>query len=216
MSTLDPNSHLCLQDMVAGGTETTATTVEWAMAELLCDPEMMKRAKDEIADLVGEGGIVEEAHLPRLRYLAAVVKETLRMHRPLPLLVARFPSSTCTIAGYRIPRGTRVLTNVWAIQSDPALWEEASQFKPERFLNEKVAAEYGRSSWYLPFGAGRRICVGIMLGEKMVMFILASLLQSADWALPRGETAEIILKEKFGPVMRKEKALVAIPTPLWE
>ena len=213
MSTFHPNSHLCLKNMVAGGTDTTATTVEWAMAELLCNPEKMKRAKDEIADLAGEGGIVEEAHLPRLRYLAAVVKETLRLHPAVPLLVPRVSSSTCTVAGYRIPRGTVVYINAWAIQRDPGLWEEASQFRPERFLSEKVAAEYGRSFCYLPFGAGRRICVGLSLGEKIVTFILASLLQSANWALPEGESAEIVLKEKFGPVMRKEKALVAILNP---
>ncbi|CAA6658610.1 unnamed protein product [Spirodela intermedia] len=179
------------------GTDTTSTTVEWAMAELLNDPERMKTTQAEIAAVVGEGNAVEE---------------TLRLHPVLPLLVPRRPSTTCTVAGYRIPEGTKVFVNVWAIHRDPQVWENASEFKPERFLHEAGTVDYsGNTFRYLPFGTGRRICPGISLAERMVMFILASLLHSADWTLPAGVAPD--LNEKFGLVMRKEKALVAVPNP---
>ncbi|CAA7394887.1 unnamed protein product [Spirodela intermedia] len=206
------NTKGLLQDLVAGGTDTTSTTVEWAMAELLNDPERMKTTQAEIAAVVGEGNAVEEVHLPRLRYLDTVVRETLRLHPVLPLLVPRRPSTTCTVAGYRIPEGTKVFVNVWAIHRDPQVWENASEFKPERFLHEAGTVDYsGNTFRYLPFGTGRRICPGISLAERMVMFILASLLHSADWTLPAGVAPD--LNEKFGLVMRKEKALVAVPNP---
>ncbi|CAA7403630.1 unnamed protein product [Spirodela intermedia] len=202
-----------LLDLVAGGMDTMSTTVEWAMAELLNDPERMRTAQHEIAAVVGKGSAVEEVHLPRLRYLDAVVRETLRLHPVVPLF-PRCPSSTCTVGGFRIPEGTNVLVNVWEIHRDPRIWEDASKFKPERFLSEAGRVDYsGKTFRYLPFGTGRRICPGILLGERMVMFILASLLHSADWALPEGGAAALDLNEKFGIVMRKEKALVAVPNP---
>ena len=182
------------------------------MAELLLHPEKMKKAKEEIVSVVGEGNAVEEPHLPRLRYLDGVVKETLRLHPVLPLLVPYRPSSTCAIAGYRIPQGAKVFVNVWAIQRDPRVWEDASLFKPERFLSQDGRMDYsGKTFRYFPFGAGRRICVGVSLGERMVLFILASLLHSVDWALREEGGAAMDLKESFGLVMRKEKAIFAVP-----
>ncbi|CAA6654346.1 unnamed protein product [Spirodela intermedia] len=175
--TMDHMKALLL-DLVTGGTDTTSTTLEWAMAELLYDPERMKTAKEEIVTVVGVGNAVEE---------------TLRLHPAVPLLVPHRPSSTCTVAGYKIPEGTKVFINVWAIHRDPRVWEDASEFKPERFLREAGGADYsGNTFRYLPFGAGRRICPGISLGEGIVA--------SPD------------LNEKFGIVMRKEKTLVAVPT----
>ena len=196
---------------MSAGTDTTATTVEWAMAELLKHPQTMKRAKEEIAAAVEDGVELEETYLSNLAFLDAVVKETLRLHPVLPLLVPYSPSSTCTIAGYTIPEGTKVFINAWALQRDPRVWENASEFKPERFLSEDGAMDYsGNTFKYLPFGSGRRICAGIQLGERMVMFILASLLHSADWALLDVEDDKF--KEKFGLVMKMDKPLVAIPT----
>ncbi|XP_078442207.1 flavonoid 3'-monooxygenase CYP75B137-like isoform X2 [Wolffia australiana] len=201
-----------LLDMISGGTDTTSTTMEWAMAELLHHPEKMKRVKEEIAAVVGEDVGIEEAHLHRLTYLDAVVKEVLRLHPVLPLMMPHSPSSTCTIAGYRIPKGTKVLINVWAIQRDPSLWEDALEFRPERFLCEEGRMDYSGSTFrYLPFGAGRRRCAGTLLGERMVMFTLATLLHAVNWSPVKDEAHADDLKETFGLVMRKEKPLVAIP-----
>ncbi|MQL74322.1 hypothetical protein Taro_006671 [Colocasia esculenta] len=207
-----PHCELWLQNLVGAGIDTTTTTVEWAMAELLHNPHMMARAKEEIEAVVGTDGTVEESHLPMLHYLDAVVREVLRLHPVIPLLVPHRPSSTCTVAGYKIPEGTKVFINVWAIHRDPQFWEDALKFEPERFLSGGgCKVDYtGNSFHYLPFGAGRRICPGVSLGERMVKLILASLLHRIDWSLPDGVKSD--LSEKFGIVMKKEQALVALPT----
>ncbi|KAK6262190.1 hypothetical protein QUC31_008006 [Theobroma cacao] len=199
-----------LLDMIVAGTDTTSTTVEWAMTELLRHPDKQRRAVEELDRVVGAGNIVEESHLPQLVYLDAAIKETFRFHPPIPLLVPRSPSTTCTVAGYTIPKDSRVLFNAWAIQRDPEFWEYPLRFEPERFLKDAEKGNYlGNNFHFIPFGSGRRICVGIPLAEKMVTHVLATLLHSFEWKLPEGTKPDI--QEKFGIVLKKMEPLVAIP-----
>ncbi|PIN04379.1 Cytochrome P450 CYP2 subfamily [Handroanthus impetiginosus] len=198
------------QDSVLGGTDTTATTVEWVMTELLDKPHVMEKVQQELTGVVGVNNIVEESHISKLHYLDAVVKETFRLHPPLPLLIPRSPSQSCTVGGYTIPKGSRVFLNMWSISMDPQLWENPLEFHPNRFLNDTRNFDYmGNNFQYLPFGSGRRMCPGLPLGEKMVMYLLATLIHSFEWRLPEGEMID--LSEKFGFVMRKSKPLQAIP-----
>ncbi|CAL5432762.1 unnamed protein product [Camellia sinensis] len=173
-----------LMDIVVGGTDTTATMVEWVMTEIMHNPQIMKKVQEELSGIVGMNNFVEESHMPKFLYLDAVVKETFRLHPALPLLVPR------------------VFLNVWAIQRDPNFWDNPSEFRPERFLGDDNKWDYtGNKFQYLPFGSGRRICAGIPLAEKMVMYVLASLLHSFNWHLPEGE--ELDLSEKYGLLSRK-------------
>ncbi|XP_057513976.1 flavonoid 3',5'-hydroxylase 1-like isoform X2 [Actinidia eriantha] len=200
-----------LIDIVVGGTDTSATMVEWAMAEIMHNPEVMKKVQEELSDVIGTNNIVEESHLPKLHYLDALIKETFRLHPALPLLVPKRPDRPCVVGGYTIPKNTRVFLNVWAMHRDPEIWDSPLEFKPERFLGEASKCDYnGNNFQYLPFGSGRRICAGLPLAEKMVMYVLASLLHSFNWRLPEGE--ELDLSETFGIVMKKKTPLVAIPT----
>nr|XP_023884318.1 geraniol 8-hydroxylase-like [Quercus suber] len=199
-----------LMDMVVGGTDTSSHTIEFAMAEIMNKPEVMRKTQQELEVVVGKDSIVEESHIHKLPYLYAVMKETLRLHPALPLLVPHCPSETCTVGGYTIPKGSRIFVNVWAIQRDPSIWENPLNFDPERFLKSKW--DYSGSDFnYFPFGSGRRICAGTAMAERMVMYSLATLLHSFDWKLPQGEKLDLI--EKFGIVLKKKTALVAIPTP---
>ncbi|KAK4422788.1 cytochrome [Sesamum alatum] len=199
-----------LTDIILGGTDTTATTVEWAMAELLHNPDLMKKVQQELTDVVGEDNIVEESHITKLHYLDAVVKETLRRHPPVPLLIPRFPSQSCTIGGYMVPKHSQVFLNVWSVCMDPHVWENPSEFQPDRFLKDNGNIDYyGNNFQYLPFGSGRRVCPGLPLAERMVMYLLATLLHSFEWRLPEGEKVD--LSEKFGIVMRKNTPLIATP-----
>lgn len=201
-----------LIDIVIGGTDTTITTVEWVMTELLNNPEIMSKVQQELKDVVGMNNIVEESHLPNLHYLDAVLKETLRLHPALPLLLPKRPSQSAIVGGYTIPEGTKVFLNVYAIHRDPQLWESPLEFQPERFLSRSTKLDYaGNDMKYLPFGSGRRICAGLPLAEKMLMFLLASLLHSFDWKLPEGEKVD--LSEGFGLVIKKSERLFTIPTP---
>ncbi|KAI9161816.1 hypothetical protein LWI28_020934 [Acer negundo] len=120
-----------MQDTFLGGTHTTSTTIEWLMAELLQHPEILRKAGKELEEVVGKDKIVEEFHISKLHYLDAILKETLRLHPALPLLVPRSPCTTQAISEYTIPKGSRVLFNVWAMQRDPEAWENPLEFQPE-------------------------------------------------------------------------------------
>ncbi|KAL5551085.1 hypothetical protein UlMin_001261 [Ulmus minor] len=185
-------------DMVVGGSDTSSNTIEFVMAEIMNQPEVMRKAQEEVEAVVGKEHVVEESHIHKLTYLQAVMKETLRLHPALPLLVPHCPSETCTIGGYTIPKGARVFINVWASQRDPSNWEDPLKFNLERFMNNSKWDFGGSDFNYLPFGSGRRICAGIAMAERMVLYSVATLLHSFDWEMPNGE---------------KKTPLVAIPTP---
>lgn len=199
-----------LMDMVVGGTDTTSHTLEFALAELMNKPEVLNKVRHELDHVVGRDRIIEESDIHKLPYLYAVMKEVLRLHPALPLLVPHCPSETSTVAGYKIPRGSRVFINVWAIHHDPTVWGNPNEFIPERFLDVKWDYS-GNDFKYFPFGSGRRICAGTAMAERMFMYFLASFVHSFDWSLPDGEKMD--LSEKFGIVMKKKKPLVAIASP---
>uniref|UniRef100_A0A7N2N546 Uncharacterized protein n=1 Tax=Quercus lobata TaxID=97700 RepID=A0A7N2N546_QUELO len=110
-----------LWDIMVGGSETTATMVEWVMAELRQHSEAMRKVNEELTEIVGSNSLVEESHLPKLHYLDAIIKETCCLLPALPFLVPRCPSQSSTIGGYYVPKGTRILLNVWAIHRDPKI-----------------------------------------------------------------------------------------------
>ncbi|KAL8539652.1 hypothetical protein ACS0TY_001314 [Phlomoides rotata] len=199
-----------LMDMVVGGTETTSNTVEFALAEMMNKPQVLKKAQQELETVVGKDKIVEESDINKLPYLYSVMKEVLRLHPALPLLVPHCPSTTTNVDGYTIPKGARVFINVWAVHRDPSIWENPLEFNPERFCDGKWDYS-GNDLSYFPFGSGRRICAGTAMGERMFMYSLASLIHSFDWNLGVGEKLDV--SEKFGIVLKKKEALVAIPTP---
>lgn len=198
------------QDMVVGGTDTSSNTIEFAMAEMMHNPEIMKRVQEELEVVVGKDNMVEESHIHKLSYLQAVMKETLRLHPVLPLLVPHCPSETTIVGGYTIPKGSRVFVNVWAIHRDPSIWKKSLEFDPTRFLDAKLDFS-GNDFNYFPFGSGRRICAGIAMAEKTVLHFLATLVHLFDWTVPQGEKLEV--SEKFGIVLKKKIPLVSIPTP---
>ncbi|KAL0285465.1 UNVERIFIED_CONTAM: cytochrome [Sesamum angustifolium] len=211
----DPEMPISLRQIKAidgGGTDTSATIIEWVMADLLNNPKAMEQVQKELSEVVGLNNIVEEFHLPRLKYLEAVLKETMRLHPAIPLLVPRSPNQTSIVGGYTIPKRATVFINIRWIQRDPSIWDNPSEFKPERFLNDNEKCDFnGNSFHYLPFGSGRRVCAGLPLAEKMVMYLLASLLHSFEWKLLDGETVDML--DTFGIVLRKTTPLLAIPSP---
>ncbi|KAA3481766.1 geraniol 8-hydroxylase-like [Gossypium australe] len=199
-----------LLDMIIGSTDTTSTTMEWAMTELLRHPNKLRRVTEELDAIIGDQTSVEESHLPRLLYLEAVVKETFRIHPPAPLLFPHMSSKTTIVAGYTIPKNSNIFFNVWAIQRDAEFWEDPLRFEPERFLKDTEKRNYTGSSFhFFPFGSGRRICVGIPLAEKIMMQILATLLHCFEWELPNGRKPDV--KEKLQLVLSKAEPLVVVP-----
>ncbi|XP_075636097.1 geraniol 8-hydroxylase-like [Castanea sativa] len=203
-----------LLDLFGAGTETTSATVEWAMAELLHNPEALSRAKAELEQVIGKGNQVKESDIPQLPYLQAIVKETLRLHPPVPFLLPRRAGADVEINGYIIPKGAQVLVNVWAIGRDPSSWDNAKSFMPERFLGLEIDVK-GRNFELLPFGGGRRTCPGLLLAARMLHLMLGSLIQDFDWRLEDGVKPEDLnMEDKFGITLQKAHPLRAVPTPV--
>ncbi|GFS35231.1 cytochrome P450, family 81, subfamily D, polypeptide 5 [Actinidia rufa] len=192
--------------LVVAGTETSATTMEWAMALLLNHPEAMSKAVAEIDAHVGQDRLLDEQDLPKLTYLQNIINETLRLFPPVPLLVPHESSDDCTLCGFDIPRGTMLLVNLWTIHRDPELWVDAAKFVPERF-------ETGEGEGYklIPFGAGRRVCPGVNLGRRVMALALGALIQTFEWE--RVGKEEIDLTEGIGLSMPKAKPLQALCRP---
>ncbi|KAG5243257.1 cytochrome P450 [Salix suchowensis] len=207
----DQNRRTIILEMFFAGSETTSTTLEWAMTELLRDPVVMGRATEELHQVVGPQRKVEESDIDQLPYLQAVIKETMRLHPVVPLLLPRNTLEDTNFMGYLIPKDTQVFVNVWAIGRDPDSWEDPMAFKPERFLGSNI--EYrGQNFELIPFGAGRRICVGISLAHRVLHLGLASLLHCFEWELGSNYTPETIdMNETVGLASSKLKPLEAKP-----
>ncbi|KAE8702326.1 Cytochrome P450 71D11 [Hibiscus syriacus] len=162
-------------DIFAGGGESSSTTVEWAMSEMVRNPRVLKKAQYEVRQICHEKGDVDEASIKELKYLALVIKETLRLHPPFPLLLPRESRENCEVNGYQVPLKTKVIINAWAIGRDPKYWSEAETFHPERFSNNSIDFK-GTDLNFIPFGAGRRVCPGISFALPNVELPLAKLL----------------------------------------
>lgn len=198
--------------MFTAGIETSSTVVDWAMAEMLRNSRVLEKAQDEVWDVFKNGGFVDESKFDELNYLKLVIKETLRMHPPAPLLLPRVNSERCEIHGYEIPAKTRVMVNAWAIGRDPKHWKEPNSFIPERYLD--ISVDYKGSNFeYLPFGGGRRICPGISFGLANVELQLAMLLYHFDWVLPPGiKSQNVDMTETFGVTARRKNPLCLVPS----
>ena len=205
--------------MLTGGTDTTSTTVEWAMAELMLHPEEMKRAQGELETVIGPNRLVQESDIPNLPYLQAIVKEAYRMHPAAPLALPRLSTEASTIGGYNLPPNTYLTLNIFAIHRDPSVYDDPETFNPQRFVERPdLNPTSGYNSYQLiPFSAGRRMCPAAALGDLMTSLLLAHLLHTFDWSLPedliRSAGGKLDMGESFGLVMYKEIPLSLVAHP---
>ncbi|KAJ4721694.1 putative Cytochrome P450 [Melia azedarach] len=197
-----------LMDVVIGGTDTGAATVIWAMTYLMKNPRVMKRAQEEVRQVVkNKDSILHENDVQRLQYLKAVVKESMRLQPTAPLLVPRETIEKCTVAGYEIPFKTVVYVNAWAIGRDPEAWDNAEEFDPDRFMGSSIDLK-GQNYELIPFGAGRRMCPGMFMGLAIVELTLANLLWKFDWEMPAGmEKEDLDFDVLPGVTMHKKNVL---------
>jgi cytochrome P450 len=180
---------VCVQmDLLGGETEPTMMAVEWALAELLQNPETMKQALSELDTIVGVDHIVEESDLKQLGYLEAIVKEILHLHPPLPIVFhASHETEWQVIQGYSLPPVMGLFVNVWAIGRDPNAWEKPLEFNPQRFIqNKKNIDVTGQCFELLPFGSGH------LFSNLLIQIIFAHMLQSFNWFLQIGQKLQNI------------------------
>ncbi|XP_072991440.1 indole-2-monooxygenase-like [Typha latifolia] len=207
------NDHFkaLLGDIFFAGTDTSYITLEWAMTELVKNPVAMKKLQEEVRSTANRKEMVKEEDLVKMSYLKAVVKEVLRLHPAVPLLLPRESMEDCQIKEYQIPKRTRVVINAWAIHRDSKFWEAAEEFHPERFIGSSVDYK-GNDFQFIPFGAGRRICPGISFALSTVELMLANLVYSFDWELPRGVVREKMdTTETAGVTVHMKKNLYLVP-----
>ncbi|XVE94115.1 hypothetical protein REPUB_Repub01dG0253500 [Reevesia pubescens] len=169
------------QSLLLGGNDTTVLTLTWALSLLLNNRHVIKKAQDELEAQVGKDRQVEESDMKNLPYLQAIVKEALRLYPAAPLSAPREAMEDCTVAGFHVPAGTRLLVNLWKLMRDPSVWDKPSEFVPERFLNEQVEFDVrGQNFEFLPFGSGRRMCPGVTFALQILHLGLARLLHGFD------------------------------------
>eukprot|EP01018_Ginkgo_biloba_P005218 Gb_05138 [translate_table: standard] len=173
-------------DMLLAGVETSSMTMEWCMAELLRNPHVTKKAQEEIESVVGKDRIVMESDVPNLEYIQ------------------------CLRGGYNLPRKTRLIVNVWAIATDPAVWEDPLAFKPERFMGRDVNVK-GQTFELLPFGSGRRSCPGASLALVVVESALTQLLHCFEWGVEDIDPRQLDMTESFGMGVGRRNHLYALP-----
>ncbi|KVI12065.1 3,9-dihydroxypterocarpan 6A-monooxygenase-like [Cynara cardunculus var. scolymus] len=201
------NIKAFLLNLFVAGTDTSALTIEWSLAELINHPEIMKKAVEEIDRVVGNTRLLEESDIPNLPYLQAIVKETLRLHPTAPM-IPRTSTEDCIVGGYHIPAETTVFVNVWALGRDPKSWDDPLLFSPERFEKNQVDVR-GQHFQMLPFGSGRRMCPGTSLAMQVAQVTLGVMVQCFEWRV--GEEGRVDMKEGPGITLPRANPLVCVP-----
>ncbi|KAL5750633.1 hypothetical protein ACOSP7_025236 [Xanthoceras sorbifolium] len=188
-------------EMFVGGTDSTSTTIEWTMVELMRNPNVMKKAQEEVRSVVKNKLNVDMSDIDQMEYLKCVIKESLRLHPSAPLLVPRETSAMIKMGGYDIPANTKVFVNAWSMQRDPELWDRPEEFYPERFVNDPLDYK-GQYFQFIPFGGGRRGCPGMSFGVSTAEYVLAYLLY---WF-------NLDMTEVYGLAVHKKIPLHLLPT----
>ncbi|XP_028783173.1 cytochrome P450 CYP82D47-like [Neltuma alba] len=198
--------------IILAATDTTTGTLNWALSLLVNNREVLKRAVDEIDTQVGGERLASESDLKNLPYLEAILKETLRLYPAAPLNLPHESMEDCTVAGYHIPSGTHLLTNLSKIHRDPRVYEDPLEFRPDRFLNTHKDLDLrGQHFELIPFGAGRRICPGVSFALLMMQLTLANLLHGFDIATPDNQPTD--MREQVGLTNIKASPLRVLLTP---
>ncbi|KAD4384411.1 hypothetical protein E3N88_24579 [Mikania micrantha] len=202
-----------IMDIFGGGIDNTSTNLEWVLSELIRNPRVMQNLQKEIAEIAQGRSKITEQDLEKMQYLKAVVKESLRMHPPVPLLLPRIVTQDVKLMGYDISSGTQVLVNVWKMGRDSTVWEEPEEFRPERFLTNSINYKGQHFEW-LPFGAGRRTCPGVLFSVVIIELAIANIVYKFDLALPNGTKHEDLdMSEKYGITVHRKFPLVVSASP---
>ena len=198
--------------MLLGAVDTATTSIGWALAHLITHPQVMKKVQDELEKVVGLNRMVQQEDLDHFEYLEMTVKEVLRLHPPIPLLIPHESVKDCIVNNFYIPKRSRMIVNAWTIGQDPSVWNDPERFFPERFMDSKVEMK-GRDFQLIPFGSGRRGCPGMQLGLIVVHLVLAQLVHCFDWKLPNGKLPfELDMTEKFGLTCSIARDIIVTPT----
>ncbi|KAG8048248.1 hypothetical protein GUJ93_ZPchr0008g13709 [Zizania palustris] len=207
-----------LQDITLAAADNPSNAVEWALAEMVNQPETMKKAVEEIDRVVGLDRLVQESDIPQLNYVKACIREAFRLHPVAPFNVPHVALADTTIAGYRVPKGSHVLLSRIGLGRNSTVWAEPLRFRPERHM---AAAEDGATAnnvaltendlRFISFSTGRRGCVAATLGTAMSVMLFGRLLQGFTWSKPAGVAAIDLSESTHDTFLAKPLVLHAHP-----
>ncbi|CAK7337840.1 unnamed protein product [Dovyalis caffra] len=198
--------------LILAGADTTSITLTWIMSNLLNNRHVLELAQEELDLKVGRERWVEDSDIGNLLYIQAIVKETLRLYPPGPVSVPHEAIEDCCIAGYHVPKGTRLFANLWKLHRDPNIWSNPNEFLPERFLTNQANVDvFGQHFELIPFGSGRRSCPGITLALQVTHLTLARLLQGFSITTPMN--VQVDMAEGLGITLPKATPLEIQITP---
>nr|XP_043622838.1 cytochrome P450 Tp4149-like [Erigeron canadensis] len=199
-------------DVFVAGTDATYASVEWALSELVRQPDLMKKLQTEVTEIARGRSMVTEDDMHEMPYLKAVIKESLRLHPPVPVLIPHQAREDVNLMGYDIAKGTQVMVNIWAIARDPLLWEEPEKFNPERFLNSSMDYR-GFDFEFLPFGSGRRGCPGTEFAMAASEVVLANIVLKFDLTMPNEKKPiELDMAGAPGLTVVRKSHLLLVPS----
>ncbi|GER50628.1 cytochrome P450 [Striga asiatica] len=201
-----------IQNLILAGSDTTSIHLTWTLSLLLNHPNVMQRAQYEIDSNIGKNRWAQESDIPNLPYLQAVIKESLRLYPPGPISVPHEASQDCCIMGYKIPKGTRIIVNLWKLHRDPRIWAQPEDFVPERFLAGHAGVDFnGQFYEFIPFGSGRRSCPGVTFAMQVAHLVLARLIQGFE--IKTGLDKVVDMSEGMGITLPKATPLEVVITP---
>ncbi|QCD77912.1 cytochrome P450 [Vigna unguiculata] len=214
------NPSLTMEEISAQIIELMLATVdnpsnafEWALAEMINQPELLRRAVEELDSVVGKDRLVQESDIPKLNYVKACAKEAFRLHPIAPFIPPHVSMSDSVVGNYFIPKGSHVVLSRQELGRNPKVWNEPYKFKPERHLksdaDDVVLTEPNLK--FISFGTGRRGCPGVMLGTTMTVMLFARLLHGFTWTAPPN-VSTINLSESDDDILLAHP-LVAIAQP---
>ncbi|KAL0368063.1 UNVERIFIED_CONTAM: Isoleucine N-monooxygenase 1 [Sesamum calycinum] len=218
------NSLLSIEEIKAEITEFMLATidnpsnaVEWALTEMINQPDILDRACKELDQVVGKDRLVDESDLPMLNYVKACAKEAFRLHPVAAFNVPHVPIKDTTVGGYFIPKGSHVLLSRRGLGRNPRVWEDPLTYKPERHIVNKDSEVVlvDNELYMLSFSTGRRGCPGVVLGSTMTTILLATLIQGFSWTAPSNDPSDIDLVETDDNLLMA-KPLIAHAVPRLE
>jgi len=204
------------QDITFAAMDNPSNAVEWALAEMVNSPDMLKKAVEEIDGVVGRDRLVQESDIPRLNYLKACIREAFRLHPVVPFNVPHVALVDATVAGYHIPKGSHVILSRIGLGRNPAVWDDPLRFNPDRHIpadpTTMVDVTLSENDLrIISFSTGRRGCIATSLGTAMTVMLFARLLQGFSWRKPAGMAAVDLSEGRHDIFMAKPLVLHAEP-----
>lgn len=204
------------QDITFAAVDNPSNAVEWALAEMVNNPEVMAKAVAEIDAVVGRARLIQESDIPKLNYVKACIREAFRLHPVAPFNVPHVALSDTTIAGYHVPKGSHVILSRTGLGRNPRVWDEPLQFNPDRHVTDcnSKAAEVALTEndlRFISFSTGRRGCIAASLGTAMSIMLFGRLLQGFTWSKPEGVDAVDLSESKHDTFLAKPLVLRAEP-----